>query len=818
MFRNLLQDLRYAVRMIKKRPGFSTAVLLNLALGIGINTAIFSVVNSVLFQPLSYAQPERLVFIWDTQRDEAEKSTFPVSSPNFHDWQAQNHVFENMSAYSFDYFNLVGRDRPERLFSAYVSSNFLNTLGVAPALGSSFTMPAGGQNAPLDEVIISDGLWKRSFGSDPQLIGKSISLGDRSFSVVGILPPDFQIPRQVSLGVIAMDKVDLLLPLAFLASVEPATEKARGRHFLHAIARLKPGVSIEQANSEMTSLAAGLEQQYPEDNQNFTSYLVPLHGQITERIRPALLLLLGAVGLVLLIACSNVANLLLARYAARQTEFAIRTALGAERGRLVRQLLTESLLLWLIGGALGLILAVIGTKALVAMNPSDIPRVQQIEVDGWALGFTLLVTLVTGVLFALAPALQYTRPDVNNALKEGGRSAGTAALSKRLRNLLVISEMALALVLLIGAGLLMKSFSRVLSVDMGFNPQNVLTSEVFLARDKDAKPEQFISFHRNLMERLKNSAGVESVATVNILPLTGSMSITIEAEGQPIPPAGQEVYVSQRIVSPDYLNVMGIPLRLGRPFNERDTGTSPPVAIVSESLGRKFWGQESPLGKRVTIGGAKQPSEIVGVVGDVKEAGIDDVVTPGVYVPYQQQPWPAFTIVLRSSSDPKSLGNIIQREVMAIDKDQPIGTPITMEEVLAEKLSQRRLNMVLLGTFGIIALLLALIGIYGVISYTVTERTHELGLRMALGAQPRHILKLIVGQGMLLALIGVGIGFAVALGLSRYLSSLVFEISVTDPVIYLGCAALLCIAALIACYLPGRRAMKLDPMQALHHD
>jgi len=365
---------------------------------------------------------------------------------------------------------------------------------------------------------------------------------------------------------------------------------------------------------------------------------------------------------------------------------------------------------------------------------------------------------------------------------------------------------------------LMKSFSRVLSVDMGFNPQNVLTSEVFLARDKDAKPEQFISFHRDLMERLKNSAGVESVATVNILPLTGSMSITIEAEGQPIPPAGQEVYVSQRIVSPDYLNVMGIPLRQGRPFNERDTGTSPSVAIVSESLGRKFWGQESPLGKRVTIGGAKQPSEIVGVVGDVKEAGIDDVVTPGVYVPYQQQPWPAFTIVLRSSSDPKSLGNIIQREVMAIDKDQPIGTPITMEEVLAEKLSQRRLNMVLLGTFGIIALLLALIGIYGVISYTVTERTHELGLRMALGAQPRHILKLIVGQGMLLALIGVGIGFAVALGLSRYLSSLVFEISVTDPVIYLGCASLLCIAALIACYLPGRRAMKLDPMQALHHD
>lgn len=818
MFRNLLQDLRYAVRMIKKRPGFSTAVLLNLALGIGVNTAIFSVVNSILLQPLSYAQPERLVFIWDTQRDKAEKSTFPVSSPNFHDWQEQNHVFESMSAYSFDYFNLVGRDRPERLFTAYVSSNFLNTLGVAPALGHSFSMSADGQSAPTDEVLVSDELWKRSFGSDPQLIGRSISLGGRSFNVIGILPPEFQIPRQVSLSVIAMDKVDLLVPLSFLASVEPATAKSRGRHFLHAVARLKPGVGIEQANSEMTSIAAGLEQQYPAANENFTAYLAPLHGQITERIRPALLLLLGAVALVLLIACSNVANLLLARYAARQTEFAVRTALGAGRGRLIRQLLTESLLLWLIGGALGLLLAVIGTKALVALDPSDIPRIQQIGVDGWALGFTLLVSLVTGILFALAPALQYTRPDVNKTLKEGGRSAGSVSLNKRLRNLLVVTEMALALVLLIGAGLLMKSFSRVLSVDMGFNPQNVLTSEVFLSKDKYAKPAQFISFHRTLVERLKNSPGVESVATVNVLPLKGSMSITIEAEGQPAPPAGQEVYVSQRIISPDYINVMGIPLRQGRLFNERDTDTSPPVVLVSESLGRKFWGQESPLGKRVIITAGAQPSEVVGVVGDVKEAGVDDLVTPGVYVPYQQEPWPAFTLVMRSTSDPKNLGSIIQREVMTIDKDQPIGTPITMEEVLAEKLSQRRLNMLLLGVFGVVAMLLALVGIYGVISYTVTERTHELGLRMALGAQPRHIFKLIVGQGMLLALIGVGIGLAVAFTLTRYLSSLVYEISVTDPVIYVGSALLLCVAALIACYLPGRRAMKLDPMQALHHD
>ena len=817
MLSNLIQDVRYALRMMQKRPGFTAAVLLNLALGIGLNTAIFSVVNAVLLQPLSYANTDRLVFIWDTQRDTPEKSTFPVSAPNFSDWQKQNRAFESMSAYTFEYFNLLGRDRPERLFSAYVSSNFLTTLGVAPALGNTFSTPVG-ENAPIDEVLISDGLWKRAYGSDAQMVGRSISLNGRAFTVIGILPPEFQIPRQVSLGVIAMDDVDLLLPFSFLASAEPATVKQRGRHFLHAIARLKPGVSIEQGGSEMTSIAAGLEQQYPDANANFTVHLTPLQEQITGRIRPALLMLFGAVTLVLLISCSNVANLLLARYAGRQKEFAVRVALGARRARLVRQLLTESLLLWLLGGALGLLLALAATKALVVLNPSDIPRVQQIGVDGWALGFTLLISLGTGLLFALTPALQFTRADINKGLKEGERSAGAAPINKRLRNVLVVTEMALALVLLISAGLLLKSFSRVLSVDMGFNARNVLTSEVFLSTDKYAQPAQYINFHRSLMERLKGAAGVEAAATVNILPLKGNTSISIEAEGQPPRPAGQEIFVSQRIISPDYLKVMGIPVRHGRQFNEHDTDTSPPVVLVSESLGRKFWGAENPLGKRVVITAGAQPSEIVGVVGDVKESGVDDDIVPGIYVPFQQLPWPAFTLVLRSSSDPKSLGNIIQREAATIDKEQPIGAPVTMEEVLAEKLSLRRLNVMLLGVFGTVALSLALIGIYGVISYTVTQRTHELGLRMALGAQPGHILKLIVGQGMFLAFIGIGIGLVVSFTLTRYLSSLVYEISVTDPLTYLGSALLLSVCALIACYLPARRALKFDPIQALRHN
>ena len=812
MLRNLIPDLRVAFRMLRKKPAFAIAALLNLALGIGVNTAIFSVVNAVLLQPLPYTEPSQLVFIWDTARDKAEKLTHPVSSPNFRDWQENNNVFSSMSAYSFDYFNLVGQDKPERLFAAYVSPNFLTTLGVTPALGRSFSS----SEEQSSEVIVSNSLWKRRFASNPQLVGQPLTINGRAYTVIGVLPPEFQIPRQVSLGVVAMDDVDLLVPISVLASTEPATVNERGRHFLTAIARVKPGVGIEQAGSAMTAIASGLAQRYPEANANFTVHLVPVHEQITGSIRPALLLLLGAVGLVLLIACSNVANLLLARYAGRQKEFAIRAALGARAGRLLQQLFTESLLLGFIGGALGLLLAVAATRALVASNLSDIPRILQTGVDARVLGFTVLISLLTSVLFALAPTLQYIRPNLNKTLKDGERSASTAPLSRRLRSVLVVTEMALALMLLVGAGLLIRSFSRILAVDMGFNPRNVSTTEMFLPPDKYSTPAQFISFHSSLMERLKNEAGVESAATVNILPLKGTRAVSIGVEGQPEPPPGQEVLVSQRIVSPAYFNAMAIPLRQGRVFNEHDTADSPPVVVISQSLAQKFWGQENVLGKRVTMG--PKASEIVGVVGDVKEASVEDATNPEVYLPYQQQPWPVFTLVLRSSGDPKNLVGIIQRDVAAIDKDQPLGKSAPMEEVLADKLAQRRLNVLLLGVFGGVALLLALVGIYGVISYTVAQRKHELGLRMALGAQPHHILKLIVGQGMSLALIGIGIGLAGAFILSRYLTSMVYEISVTDPITFVGSALLLVLAAFIACYLPARKALKVYPMDALRQD
>jgi len=591
----------------------------------------------------------------------------------------------------------------------------------------------------------------------------------------------------------------------------------RGRHFLHAVARLKPGVTVQQASSDMTTLASSLEQQFPAENTNFTVHLVPVHEQITGRVRPALLLLLAAVGLVLLIACSNVANLLLARYAGRQREFAIRMALGAGSFRLFQQLVTESLMLGLIGGGFGLLLAFGVIQVLAASDFSEIPRLMQLGVDGRVLGFTLLLSLATTVLFALAPAFQYIRPHTNKALRDDERVSATP-ISRKLRNALVVTEMTLALMLLIGAGLLIKSFNRILSVNMGFNPQNVLTAEIFLPRDKYPTPDQFVNFNRRLLEKLRNEPGVESVATVNVLPLKGSRSVAVAVQGRPAPPPGQELIVSQRIVTPDYFKTMGIPLRQGRLFTEYDTSKSPRVALISEGLARRLWANQNPVGEFITIGSDVPASQVVGVVGDVNESGVGaDDNEPEFYLPYQQVPWPVFTVLVRSA-DAGQLTGMIQRNVISIDKDQPIAQPVLMETVLAGKLSQRRLNMWLLGVFGAVALMLALVGIYGVISYTVTQRTHELGLRMALGARRFHILKLIVGHGMSLAVIGIGIGLVGAFWLSRYLTTLVFGISVKDPIIFVGSAALLFIAALIACYVPACRALRVDPMQALRHN
>ncbi len=628
MIRDLLQDLRFAVRLLWKSPGFTFAALLTLALGIGANTAIFSVVNSVLLRPLPYKQPDQLVFIWDTLKQKAEKSTFPVSAPNLKDWQEQNRSFDQIGGFSFDYFTLVGRDEPTRLFGSYATANLMQTLGVTPAAGRVF-LPEEGQAEHASVVMLSHGLWQRRFGSDPQVVGQSVTLDNHQFTVVGVLPPDFQLPRQVSLGSLIMDDVDIVLPTSYLGVVEPNTMNRRGRHFLHAVARLKPGVTIQQAGAEMTNLANSLGQQYPEANENFTVHLVSMHQQLVGRIRPALLLLLGAVVFVLLIACANVTNLLLARAAARQKEIGIRMALGAKRMRLVRQLLTEGVLLWLVGAVLGIFLALWGTSALLSFNPTDIPRIKDSGIDTWVLGFTLLVAFISGVLFTLLPALQTTRPDLNEALKEGGRSS-TVSAGKFLRNALVIGEVALALVLLIGASLLIKSFQHVISIDPGFKPQNVTTMEMFLSPQVYNTTAQSVNFHRAMMEQVRNTPGVAAAGVINILPLKGSTSINIDVEGQPPPPPGQELFVSHRIVSADYFNAMGIPLLKGRAFANSDGPDAPQVAIISATLARQVWHDQDPLGKHIEYSmGKPSKVEIVGVVGDVRQDGLEIGLRPG---------------------------------------------------------------------------------------------------------------------------------------------------------------------------------------------
>jgi len=813
---NILQDVRFALRLMLKSRVFTIIALTNLAIGIAVNTAIFSVVNAVLLQPLPYSNPERLVAVWDTQTNQTKKLTLPVSAPNFQDWQRDSDVFDGMSAYSFDYLSLTGQNEPERLFTAYVTPEFITTLGVKPVLGSSFSQEEG-FGKRTDVVMVSYGLWTSRLGAQKGVIGQPLTLNGRSFTIIGVLPRDFQVPRQVSLGTVIMDnEVSLLLPLSFLAAIEPNTVNSRSRHFLHVVARLKSGVGAPQAGAEMTAIAGGLAERYPNANANFTTYIVPLHEQIVGRVRRALLILFGAVIAVLLIACANVANLLLARHAARQKEMAVRSALGADKGRLIRQLLTESVFLWLVGGVVGLLLALIGTRALLSLSPSDIPRLQDARVDAWVLGFTLLLTLVTGVLFALVPAIHAARANLNDVLKQGERSSSASPLNRRLRGALVMAELAMALVLLIGAGLLIKSFNKVLAVALGFDSNNVTTADVFLPSHKYSKASQYVNFHAELMERLRNTSGVQSAGTVSILPLKGNMAVTIDKEGAPAPP-GQETYASQRIVSPGYFETMDISLRQGRFFNEMDDAKSQSVVIISEALAHKLWGNEEAIGKRINVNGGNSMSQIVGIVADVREGGAEAETTPEVYLPYRQQPWPVFSIVSRGPRG-ANMGSVLRGSVAAVDNDQAIAPPVTMEQILAEKLAERRLNLALLSVFGVVALILAIAGIYGVLSYSVAQRTHEVGLRMALGARPGNILKLVVGEGMIFALIGVTVGLAFALAFARLFSDLVYKISVADPLTFVAGAVLLCASAAIASYVPARRAMKTDPMQALRYD
>jgi putative ABC transport system permease protein len=817
---DLWQDLRYGARTLVKNPGFTMVAMVTLALGIGANSAIFSVVNSVLLRELSYRDPQRLVMVWSDrplQQSQTGFTEWPFTAADFRDLRDQNQSFEQMAAFTTHRLNITGGDEPELLGGVRATANLFALLGVEATHGRVFH-PEEDQPGDNRVVVLSDSLWRRRFGSDPKIIGQKISLDYEPYTVVGVAPPDFQFPPKASLPAAYEfpPEVNYYIPLA----LTPGEWSNRGPGFLAAIARLKSQTRFEQAQADMIGIAERLARQYPDSNKNESVRLTPIHQQVVGKTQTAILALMGAVGFVLLIACANVANLLLARAAARQKELAIRAALGAGRWRMIRQLLTESLLLAASSGALALMLAVWIVDLLRTMARDNLPRAGEIGVDARVVGFTLVVSLLTGIIFGLIPALQASRTDLNETLKEGGRSSGVGG--NRLGSLLVASEVALSLLLLVGAGLMLRSFIRLMSVDPGFDPQNALTMAIGLPQSK-YQPPQRAAFFQQLLDRLRALPGVRSVGAVYPPLGGGEAGAGFSIEGRPPAARGEPRLAAPRWVSLDYFKAMKIQLLKGRVFTEGDSINALPVIIINEAMARQYWPNEDPIGKRVASTDDNfwrdKPlwREIVGVVKDVRYTALDTEARAQMYTPFNQFP-PVFsdrTLVARTDGDPMSLVAAVRGEVKAIDKDQPISHIRTMEELVAGSVSQRRFNMLLLAVFAGVALLLAAVGIYGVMSYSVEQRTREIGLRMALGAQTRDVIRLVVGRGMTLTLIGAVIGLIAAFGLTRLIKSLLYGVSATDPVTFLVIAPLLALVAMLACYLPARRATKVDPLVAL---
>ncbi|HVG21442.1 MAG TPA: ABC transporter permease [Blastocatellia bacterium] len=794
----LLQDLRYGIRLLVKRPGFTVVAIITLALGIGANTAIFSVVNAVLLRPLPYPEPERLVTLRSNQ-----------SLPDLDDIKAQSQSFESLGGAVMQAQDFTGEAEPLQVQAALVNADLFKALGARAAIGRTISEEEdrfGGE--PV--VVLSHGFWQRHFGGAPDVIGKTVPLSGNSYTVIGVMPADFTMPRE---------NPDLW---AAVRVANPVAARFRGVHFLRTYFRLKPGVSIAQAHSEMENTDRWLEQQYPEENKNRRTELIPLHERVVGSTRPALLILFGAVGLVLLIACANFANLLLARAAARQQEIVIRAALGAARRRLVRQMVTESVLLSALGGAFGLVLATWGIDLLVALKPANLPRLSAIGIDLWVLAFTFGVSILTGILFGLAPALSASHLDVNEVLKEGGRGGTGGGASHLLRRLLVISEIALALVLLIGAGLLIKGLWLLRSVDPGFRAENILTMRVELPESRYKEIPKQTAFRQGLIDGLSSLPGVEA-SMISELPLSGDqLTHNFIIEGRPPLVVGEEPELMTRTVGGDYFRVMSIPLLQGRDFTAQDRGDTPAVGLVNESFAREYFPGENPIGARISWArGPRQWMTIIGVVGDVKHSGLNQPEEPAFYSSYAQlnQPWKRWMyLAVRSSMDTSTLTNEVKKQIWAIDKLIPVTRVQTMTQVMAASIAGQQFNMTLMGIFAGVALALAAVGIYGVTSYSVTQRTREIGIRMALGAQGRDVLKLILRQGAALAGTGVAIGLAAAVALTRLMSSLLYGVSATDPLTFAVISLLLTGVALGACFVPARRATKVDPGVALRHE
>lgn len=812
----LLQDFRFAVRLLRKTPGFTAVAVITLALGIGANTAIFSVVNGVLLRPLEFPDADRLVRVWHVPPAKSfpGMTTFSVSAANYLDWQRQNHVFDGMAIYSFHGFTLTDSDKPEQVDACAATSGFFSTLGVQPMLGRVF-LPEEDQPGRSNVVVLSHRFWQEHFGSNPGIVGHDIKMDGQSYLVAGVMPANFQFP----------DFAQMWTPMAWTDK-----EKAvRGEHHSVVIARLKRGTDLKQAQAEMNTISTRLEQQYPEDDKGWGAVVVPLHDDMVSDVRPALLVLLGAVAFVLLIASVNVANLALARTFSRQKEIAIRTALGANSTRVLRQILTESVLLALLGGALGLTYASAGIRLIMAFLADKLPHSIEVGLDARVLGFTAAISIAAGVLAGVLPAVRLTRSNVSQSLKRGLGRTDADSSGHRTRSILVVSEVALSLILLVGAGLMIRSFQRLHGVNPGFDSRNVLTMTAMVSRAKFPVPAQQINFFEQVLQRVRTLPGVESAGVVDDIPLdNGGSHQPVAIEGRPTLPMSEQPEVDVRLISRGYMGALHIPIVRGRDFSDTDLAGRPAVILISESMARQFWPGEDALGKRLTLTFFPDAvREVVGIVGNVKLDGLDQTrPSATLYLPLDQVSvpstggWVSFpmTLVVRSASNSTGIVSAVSNVVHEVDREMPLRDIQTMDDLVANSLTQQRFNMLLLGAFAGLALLLAAVGIYSVLSYSVKRSVREIGIRLALGARLGDVLRMVVFEGMKPVLLGVLVGMAGALALGRVLSSLIYEVKPTDPVTFLAVTVLLALIALLASIIPAYRATKVDPLVALRYE
>ena len=796
------QDLRYSIRLLMKKPSFTLIAVMTLALGIGANTAIFSVINRLLLNPLPFKDGQRLVYLWEANAQGGSmKFTPPPEEIAF--WREQAKSFESIEVFTGREMTLIGGEEPEAINVKLITPNMLSFLGVEPRLGRGFLAEEAKSGAD-HVVLLSDGLWRRRFGADPAILGKQITLRDESYTVVGVMPPMFRL---------LLGNEQAWLPL-----VLNPTQANNVPNGLNVMARIKAGLTVAAAQAELNALSARYVEQHPSAKGRIGEIMTPQQSFGADT-RSALFVMLAAVGIVLLIACANVANLLLARYTARTKEVAIRLALGAGRKQLIRQLLTESLLLALMGGAAGVLLALWGLDLIVALRPDSLMQLEDVTLDRSVLVCSLALSILTGLLFGLVPALQATRADLNHALKQGTQSSYAASGRRWFRQSLVVVEVALSFVLLVGAGLLIRSFIKLQQQDVGFRPDHLISMRLALPRSRYANETQQAAFFQQLLEQVRKQPGIEAAEiTSGVPPQAGIMGGKFEVEGRTLTDADRPPYFGGSVVGQDYFRVVGIPILQGRTFLVGDTPQSPSVVVINDAMARRYWPGESPLGKRFRLAG--NWSTVIGVAGNVKANGVEnDTAAPfQIYMAYQQIPLPSMLVVARTSINPAQLAAALKSQVKVLDPKLPVKDLKTVEQMFSESLARRRFSLVLLSIFAGLAVALAAVGIYGLMSYSVSQRTPEIGVRMALGAQTHNIFRLVVGQGMLLAIIGVTMGLIASFGLTRFLASLLFTVSPTDPLTFAGIAVLLSVVALLACYLPARRAMKVDPMVALRYE